>query len=305
MALKMKHLLLLGTMFASQVMAAPNAPSGSPRTQGVPAGYGDPVQVTIRNTDGSDPVAIPVSMSATPTGAATAANQTTQITNMGAPGDTACATDNGSCSLNAQNSRTNQRLTTINTTLGTPFQAGGSIANTSFASTQSGTWNITNVSGTVSLPTGASTAAKQPALGTAGTASSDVITVQGIASMTPVVTTPYSTSPWNYAAASGGITNTTTAVTIKSAAGASTRNYITSIQYDFQSLTNATELAIRDGAAGTVLWRGYIPSGVAGIREITFPVPLRGTANTLLEVVTLTASGAGAVYVNAQGYTGS
>ncbi len=49
---------------------------------------------------------------------------------------------------------------------------------------QSGTWNITNVSGTVSLPTGAATAAKQPALGTAGTASSDVITVQGIASMT-------------------------------------------------------------------------------------------------------------------------
>src|SRR6185437_1975646 len=52
--------------------------------------------------------------------------------------------------------------------------------------TQSGTWNITNVSGTVSLPTGASTSAKQPALGTAGTASSDVITIQGIASMTAV-----------------------------------------------------------------------------------------------------------------------
>ena len=52
---------------------------------------------------------------------------------------------------------------------------------------QSGTWNITNVSGTVSLPTGASTAAKQPALGTAGTASSDVITVQGISSMTALV----------------------------------------------------------------------------------------------------------------------
>lgn len=34
------------------------------------------------------------------------------------------------------------------------------------------------------LPTGASTAAKQPALGTAGTASADVLTVQGIASMT-------------------------------------------------------------------------------------------------------------------------
>ena len=52
---------------------------------------------------------------------------------------------------------------------------------------QSGTWNINNISGTVSLPTGAATAAKQPALGTAGTASSDVITVQGIASMTALV----------------------------------------------------------------------------------------------------------------------
>ena len=49
---------------------------------------------------------------------------------------------------------------------------------------QSGTWNITNISGTVSLPTGAAISAKQPALGTAGSASTDVLTVQGIASMT-------------------------------------------------------------------------------------------------------------------------
>lgn len=67
---------------------------------------------------------------------------------------------------------------------------------------QSGTWNITNISGTVSLPTGAATAAKQPALGTAGTASSDVITVQGIASMTAIkvdgsgVTQPVSGTFW-------------------------------------------------------------------------------------------------------------
>lgn len=37
------------------------------------------------------------------------------------------------------------------------------------------------------LPAGAATAAKQPALGTAGTASTDVITVQGIAAMTPII----------------------------------------------------------------------------------------------------------------------
>jgi len=52
----------------------------------------------------------------------------------------------------------------------------------------------TAVTGTVTvaisgsaLPTGASTAAKQPALGFAGSASVDVITVQGIASMTPLL----------------------------------------------------------------------------------------------------------------------
>ena len=46
---------------------------------------------------------------------------------------------------------------------------------------QSGTWTI-DVS--VPAPEGGATEAKQPALGTAGTPSSDVITVQGIASMT-------------------------------------------------------------------------------------------------------------------------
>jgi hypothetical protein len=65
-------------------------------------------------------------------------------------------------------------------------------SNASVAVTNAG---ITTIAGAVSgtemqvdvltsaLPTGAATAAKQPALGTAGTASSDVITVQGIASM--------------------------------------------------------------------------------------------------------------------------
>lgn len=67
---------------------------------------------------------------------------------------------------------------------------------------QSGTWNITNVSGTVSLPTGAATAAKQPAPGTAGTPSADVLTVQGITSMTALkvdgsaVTQPVSGTFW-------------------------------------------------------------------------------------------------------------
>jgi len=63
-------------------------------------------------------------------------------------------------------------------------QSGGPGA--AVTATQGGTWNVNNISGTVSLPTGAATVAKQPALGTAGTPSADVITVQGAASMTPL-----------------------------------------------------------------------------------------------------------------------
>lgn len=67
------------------------------------------------------------------------------------------------------------------------------------------------------LPTGASTSAKQAALGTAGSASSDVITVQGVASMTPLVvsqvagTVPSSTTLQSGATANGnGSTMTVT-----------------------------------------------------------------------------------------------
>lgn len=111
---------------------------------------------------------------------------------------------------------------------------------------------------------------------------------------------------WRYAAAAGGIINTTTAVTVKAAAGAGVRNYVSSMQCTSDALGAATELAIRDGAAGTVIWRGKInTAGWIDGTEITFSPALRGTANTLVEIVTLTASGTGAVYCNLQGYTGS
>jgi len=84
-------------------------------------------------------------------------------------------------------------------------QSGGPGA--AVTATQGGTWNVNNISGTVSLPTGAATAAKQPALGTAGTPSADVITVQGAASMTPL-------------AISGSISNTGFNVTGSLPAGA-------------------------------------------------------------------------------------
>lgn len=116
-----------------------------------------------------------------------------------------------------------------------------------------------------------------------------------------------SASTWSYAAATGGIVNTTTAVTIKAAAGAGVRNYLKTLMVNHDTLGAATEIAIRDGAGGAVLWRGKLQtaatdiSGGAGV--LAFDPPLKGTANTLLEVVTLTAV-TGGVYVNASGFTG-
>ena len=108
---------------------------------------------------------------------------------------------------------------------------------------------------------------------------------------------------WSYAAANLGIVNTTTAVTVKAAAGAGLRNYITALQLSSDALGAATEFAVRDGAAGTVIWRMKISTtGIIDGLQITFPNPIKSTANTLLEVVTLTASVTGAVYFNAQGY---
>lgn len=107
---------------------------------------------------------------------------------------------------------------------------------------------------------------------------------------------------WQYAAPVGGISNTTTAATLKAAAGAGIRNYITALQISANTLGGATEIAIRDGAGGTVIWRGQLTTaGTTGVEMISFGTPLKGTANTLLEVVTLTAV-TGNVYVNAQGY---
>ena len=113
---------------------------------------------------------------------------------------------------------------------------------------------------------------------------------------------------WNYPAASGGIVNTTTAVTLKTAAGAGVRNYLKSMQVSHDLLGAATEIAVRDGASGTVLWRGKLQTPAAdaalGAGTITFDPPLKGTANTLMEFVVLTAV-TGGVFVNATGYTGT
>lgn len=71
-----------------------------------------------------------------------AGNLATIVTDFGPPGATACTTDTASCNQNQQLQRLAQRLSTIVTTLGSPFQAGASIGNTTFAATQATSSNL-------------------------------------------------------------------------------------------------------------------------------------------------------------------
>lgn len=147
---------------------------------GLPVAAAVTSPVFVRLSDGSAALAtLPVSLASVPSHAVTNAGvfatqidgtALTRLTDIETNTDALAVVGNGSAA-------TAVRVTLANDSTGTA------------AVTQSGTWNVTNISGTVSLPTGASTAAKQPALGTAGTASTDVITVQGITSMTPLLVT--------------------------------------------------------------------------------------------------------------------
>lgn len=114
-----------------------------------------------------------------------------------------------------------------------------------------------------------------------------------------LVTKPYAIpeADWQFAAAAGGIINTTDVV-LRAAAAAGIRNYVTSIDIRNAHATVATEVVIKDGA--TVIWRQLLPAAMAAPVEITFPTPLRGTAATAMNVACITTGAQ--VYVNAQGF---
>lgn len=109
---------------------------------------------------------------------------------------------------------------------------------------------------------------------------------------------------WSYAPPVAGLVNTTAVQIAAAPADTVQRNYIDSIQIDATALTAASELVVRSGAAGTVLWRCNIgTAGLLGGRNIPFPQPLPGVPGQLLEIALLTNPIAGSVYLNAQGHT--
>jgi hypothetical protein len=179
-------------------------------------------------------------------GDASAANQTTMITKltsidgklpstlgqkaMAASIAVTLASDQGAVPVSGTFWQATQPVSLVSL----PALATGS--NVIGAVTQSGTWNVTNISGTVSLPTGAATAAKQPALGTAGTPSADVITVQGTTSMTPLLGSPGATS------VSGGISNTSRVVSAAASTNATSAKASAGRVYAIQGYNAATSV---------------------------------------------------------------
>ena len=101
---------------------------------------------------------------------------------------------------------------------------------------------------------------------------------------------------WVYAAASGGITNTSD-VALVAAQGAGIKNYLTGLSVANANAT-ASEIVIKDGAS-TVIWRMYLAAN-APIQSIKFVTPLQSSANTALNVACITTGTQ--TYINAQGY---
>lgn len=109
------------------------------------------------------------------------------------------------------------------------------------------------------------------------------------------MTTRYG-SPWAYAGATGGITDTASHA-LAAAAGGAMRNYLCSLQFSNKSAT-ASEIVVLDGA--TVIWRGYAPASQTLMNEATFDPPLQGSTNTAMNVAMITT--ATATIVSAQGF---
>lgn len=270
--------------------------------------------LTVQGIASGTALAVSAASLPLPSGAATSANQSTVITGVGAPADAAYSSGSGSV---------------IAVLKGLYTALTGSLTVATHAVTQSGTWNVTNVSGTVSLPTGASTSAKQPALGTAGSSSTDVLSVQGIASGTAmpvsaaalplpsgastaakqpalgvagtpsadILTVQAATS--NMLRGANSATNTSaTTVTGMGAQGAGVKIYVTGVQV-FRTDAGATMsyVTLNDGASTP------IPLPPTGGSAIIFNTPLVVAANTAFQFTPHDALTT--VFCSAQGYSGA
>lgn len=208
----------------------------------------------------------------------------TTNTDLGPPGATVCATDTGSCSLNALMQRIAARLTTVNGTLGgTLATAGPTASGASFTANP--------------LPSGGRAQNAEATAVTNGQAVAAAFDLVG-----KQIVLPYS-DPQNLT--SGVITSAmtgTSSVSLLGAPAGSLRNYVTEILCYNTHATVSTDILIQDGSGGTTI--GLIPAAaVYGGATVTLLSPLRQpTAATGLFVANVTTGASTKCWAN--GYTG-
>lgn len=119
------------------------------------------------------------------------------------------------------------------------------------------------------LPTGAATAAKQPAIGTAGTSSADVLTVQGRASMTPLLTDGSATTQ----PVSGSVTVTGVSTATKQSDGSQKTQVVDGSGNVIGATSNALDINIKSGNPSTT------PAGSNVIGKVGIDQTTPGTTN--------------------------
>jgi len=199
--------------------------------------------------------------------------------------------------------------------------------------------------------------------GSAGTAAAGVLSVQGIASMTPLLVNPGTAANWAVGATGSAVpanaiyngaiarsseasaattgnlaglmadlvgklvvlpyanpenfldgtittamtSTTSTAVSGMGAQGGSLRVYVTACTVSNSSATIPTDVLLQDGSGGTTLWTIPGPNGTGtgsgtGGAHITFPTPIKTTANTALYAANVTTGSS--TKVSCTGYKG-
>ncbi len=290
----------------------------------------------------------------------TATNTGTTNTDIGPPGATACATDTGSCSVNALLQRIAQRITTALGGTAITVANGadatqGAIADAAYAGSGSATvisalkgiYNATLTGGAVTIAdgadvtqgavadsayTGSGSASLVAALkgiynvlaaniytpGTAGTPSSQVLSVQGITSMTPVqvsqataaslnATTVYSSQyPVGSTPITVTATGTTAATTATLAANASLKTYICGYSIRANATAAATAEATVTGVVTATMnflqWTAPLASGIGINEQVFMPCIPSSAINTGIGVVSAAPGSGGTVSVSAWGY---
>lgn len=109
---------------------------------------------------------------------------------------------------------------------------------------------------------------------------------------------PYA-QPANFVSGATADITDTTATSVIAAQGAGVVIYLTSLMVTNSDADTGTVVKVTDGSGGTTMWRGYACEAGGGF-AITFPVPLKFTANTAVYAVCETTGAT--VQVSAAGY---